>query len=123
VGFSNQDFVTNYIGNFITWKRDTVLQLHEYVEQLTDKSWIESIPNCWYFSEYTFYGVFVEQVLKENSGHYFDSQKVSHDYWGTKALSKDELENLFQNIPPEYFAVMISAKSKMSVDNYASFIK
>ncbi len=123
VDFNDQGFITNYIGNFIIWKRENVLQLHEYIQKLTDKSWIESIPNCWYFSEYTLYGVFVEQVLKENSGHYFDAQKVSHDYWGTKALSQEELQNLFQNIPPECFSVMISAKSKMSVADYASFVQ
>ena len=123
IEFGDRGFVTNYIGNFITWKRDNILQLHEYIEELTQKSWIESIPNLWHFSEYTLYGVFVEQVLKEQSGHYFDLRKVSYDYWKTEALSKQELQNMFQDIPPECFSVMISAKSKTPVDDYASFIK
>ena len=123
IEFGDRGFVTNYIGNFITWKRDNILQLHEYIEELTQKSWIESIPNLWHFSEYTLYGVFVEQVLKEQSGHYFDPRKVSYDYWKTEALSKQELQDMFQDIPPECFSVMISAKSKTPVDDYASFIK
>ena len=123
VEFSERGFVINYVGNFITWKRDNVLQLHKYIEKLTQRSWIESIPRLWHFSEYTFYGVFVEQVLKEQSGHYFDSQKVSYDYWKTEALSKKELQNMFQSIPPECFSVMISAKSKTLVSDYATLIK
>ena len=122
VDFSNQDFITNYVGNFITWKRDNVLQLQRYLEQVAHKSWIESIAGCWHFSEYTLYGVFVEQILQERSGHYLDPQKVSLDYWGTKILSPEELQNMFLDIPPEYFAAMISSKSNMSVAQYESFV-
>ena len=123
IEFSERGFVTNYVGNFIIWKRDNVLQLQKYIEESTQKSWIESVPSLWHFSEYTVYGVYVEQVLKELSGHYFDPQKVSYDYWKTKALSKKELQNMFQSIPPECFSVMISAKSKTPVNDYASSIE
>lgn len=123
IGFASQGYVTNYVGNFITWRRENVLRLHEYLEQANHKSWIEAIASCWHFSEYTLYGVFVEQILKEQSGHYFDPQKVSHDYWGTEVLSEQELQQMLQNIPPEYISVMISAKSKTPVVDYWQFVK
>ena len=122
IGLSNQEIINNYVGNCITWRRDNILRLQQYLEKLTHKSWIESVASSWHFSEYTLYGVFVKQILQEHSGHYFDSQKVSLDYWGTEVLSSEKLQNMFHNIPPEYFAVMISSKSNTRVNNFASFI-
>ena len=120
--FNRQNPLIGYIGNFITWKRDNVLQLHQHIERVTQKSWIEAIASCWNLSEYMLYGIFVDRVLQENSGHYWDSQKISYDYWGTRPLEKEQLEKFFQEVPPECFAVMISAKAKMSVDSYAPLI-
>lgn len=121
--FTSQDPFIGYEGQVITWKRDNVLQLQEYIEQVTHKSWIEAIANSWNFAEYVLYGIFVDRVLKENSGHYWDSQKVSHNYWGSKPLGKEQLQHFFQDIPPECFAVMISSKSNTPVDSYEHFIQ
>ncbi|VEP15496.1 conserved hypothetical protein [Hyella patelloides LEGE 07179] len=112
-----------YVGNLITWKRDNVLQLHQHIEKVTQKSWIKAIAECWNLSEYMLYGIFVDRVLKENSGHYWDSQKPSHDYWGTTPLEKEQLQQFFQEIPPECCAVMISSKSKTPVVQYEPLIQ
>ena len=121
--FSDQNPVINYVGNFIIWKRDNVLQLHQHIEKVTQKYWIQAIASCWNFSEYILYGIFVDQVLKENSGQYWDSQKVSHDYWGTIPLKEKQLQQFFQDIPPECFAVMISSKSKTPVESYVKLVQ
>lgn len=118
----NNPFIS-YVGNLITWRRDNVLQLHQHIEQITQKSWIEAIANCWSFSEYMLYGIFVEYVLKDSSTHYGNSQPLTHEYWGTTPLNKEQLQQFWQNITPECIAVMISAKSKTPIDAYASFIK
>ena len=120
--FNRQNPWINYIGNFITWKRDHVLQLHQHIEQVTQKSWISAIAPYWYFSEYMLYGIFVDRVLQENSCHYGDDLKISHNYWGTKPLGQEELQQFVREIPPESFAVMISSKSKTPVDSYASLV-
>ncbi len=113
----------HYIGNLITWRRDNVLKLHQHIETETQKSWIEAITSYWNFSEYVLYGMFVDHVLKENSGHYWDSQKLSHDYWRTTPLGKEQLQQFFQDIPPECCAVMISSKSNTPVTSYSHFIQ
>ncbi|MGB5635502.1 MAG: DUF6492 family protein [Waterburya sp.] len=120
---NQENHFIHYIGNLITWKRDNVLKLHQHIETVTQKSWIEAITSYWNFSEYVLYGIFVDHVLKENSGHYWDSQKLSHDYWGTTPLGKEQLQQFFQGIPPECCAVMISSKSKTPVASYLPFIQ
>ena len=121
--FNRENPFVGYVGNLITWRRDNILQLHQHIERVTQKSWLEAIANSWYFSEYMLYGIFVEQILKDRSGHYWDSQPVTHEYWGTKPLTQKQLQQFWQNITPECFAVMISAKSKTPIDAYESFIK
>ena len=111
-----------YVGNCISWKRDNVLLLHDRIERITQKSWIEAIANSWHFSEYILYGIFVDRILQEKSGHYWDSQQIAYGYWGTKPLSKEQLQVFLQNMSPQHRAVMISAKSKMAVADYASLL-
>lgn len=121
--FNRENPSIDYVGNLITWRRDNVLLLHQYIERVTQKYWLEAIANSWHFSEYMLYGIFIERVLKERSGHYWDSQPVSHEYWGTTPLTKKQLQQFQQKIDPRCIAMMISAKSKTPIDTYAPFVE
>ncbi|MGL5794781.1 MAG: DUF6492 family protein [Waterburya sp.] len=113
---------TNHLGNFITWKRENVLKLHQHLEKIHGKNWIEVIANSWHLSEYMLYGTFAESILKEESQHYYDARMICHDYWETTPMSDLDLNNFFSNLPDECFAVMISAKSGTPVHSYSSYI-
>ncbi|MDJ0897201.1 MAG: DUF6492 family protein [Xenococcus sp. MO_188.B8] len=121
--FSDQNPVLNYVGNCISWKRENVLKLHQHIEKVTHKFWIKAITSYWNLSEYTLYGTFVDQVLKENSDHYYDSQLLTHDYWLRMPLSGENLQQFFDSIPPECIAIMITSKSKTPVDSYSNLVK
>lgn len=112
-----------YVGNVITWRRDNVLRLHKHIEKVTGKSWIKAISQSWDFSEYMLYGIFVDHVLQENSGHYWDFQRSCKEYWGTTPLNQQQLQQFFKQMPPETFSVMISAKSDTPVEAYAPLIE
>jgi hypothetical protein len=112
-----------YIGNVITWKRDNVFKLYQTLESTSGKGWIETLANSWHLSEYILYGVFVDHFLQEQSGHYYDAQKISHEYWAPEPMSDEQLQNFFATIPPEYVAVMISAKAGIPVERYQSLVK
>jgi Family of unknown function (DUF6492) len=112
-----------FIGNVVTWKRDNVLKLHKYLEQVSGRSWVETLASCWHLSEYILYGNFVEKILKEESGHYFDSQKICHEYWNPKLMTQQELQKFFTKINPQHKAVMISAKAGISVGQYENLLK
>jgi hypothetical protein len=119
LGISNETFPKlGYIGNVITWRRDNVLKLYQKLESVSRKSYIETLANSWYLAEYILYGVFVNYFLKENSGHYFDSRKIVHEYWYPQPLSDKQLQNFFAEIQPQQVAVMISAKAGIPVERY-----
>jgi Family of unknown function (DUF6492) len=112
-----------YVGNAITWRRENVFKMCERVEQVSGRGWIEALCNTWHFSEYTLYGIFVDYILKENSGHYEDPNNLCQEHWEDRPLSEPELQKFFTEITPEQVAVMISAKSGMSIDRYHTLLK
>lgn len=111
-----------YVGQVVSWRRDNVLKLYKELEDRSGRSWFEAVANSRYLSEYVLYGVFVEQVLKDRSGHYFTSQDICHGFWGTGAMSDEELQQFFSNIKPEHVAVMISAKAGIPAERYRTFL-
>jgi Family of unknown function (DUF6492) len=114
---------SGFIGNFITWKRDNVLKLHRHLEKISGRSWVETLASCWHLSEYILYGEFIEKILKEESGHYFDSEKICHEYWNPQLMTQQELQKFFTKINPKYKAIMISAKAGISVGQYENLLK
>jgi Family of unknown function (DUF6492) len=114
---------SGYIGNIITWRRENVLKLYEKLESISGKSWIETLASSWHLSEYVLYGVFVDQFLNQESGHYHDAEKISYEYWLHETMSDEQLENFFAEIPSQHVAVMISSKAGISVERYQSLLK
>lgn len=112
-----------YIGNAITWKRDNVFKLYEHLEKISGRGWIETLASSWHLSEYILYGVFVEHILKSESGHYFDDSKICHEYWSPQAMTDQELKGFFASLPSHHKAVMISAKAGIPVDKYEPLVK
>jgi hypothetical protein len=68
-------------------------------------------------SEYVLYGMYCEHLLKERSGHYFDSNVSSLCYWNTQKLDVASLKEFRDELKPEHLAVMVSAKSRTPVRN------
>jgi hypothetical protein len=115
--------IPDYIGHIITWKRENVLQLCQQIERVSGRGWIETLANSWHLSEYVLYGIFIDHILKEQSGHYYESQNICHDYWFPESLSDEQLQKFVAEISPEHVAVMISAKSGMPVERYQPLLE
>jgi hypothetical protein len=112
----------NYMGQLIFWRKDNVLQLHRYLEKQNQKSWIETICANWNVSEYILYGVFVERILQEKSGHYFDEDDLCHNYWEEHSLHENQIKDFLTNIPPDTISAMLSAKANIPVSSYKNLI-
>lgn len=109
---------TNYMGQLVFWRKDNVIKLHRHLEQESRRSWVETICANWNVSEYILYGVFIEQVLKDASGHYFDSCDLCHNYWEEQSLQSDRLQDFFDGIESNRIAAMLSAKAGIPVESY-----
>ncbi|BAZ41072.1 hypothetical protein NIES4101_70340 [Calothrix sp. NIES-4101] len=112
-----------YIGQIISWQRDNLLKLYNHIETVARRGWIETVCRHWHLSEYILYGIFVEHILQENCGHYYDSKPICHEYWLTEEMSDEALQDFFASHIPEEIAVMISAKAKIGVQKYENLVK
>ncbi|WP_017653684.1 DUF6492 family protein [Fortiea contorta] len=123
LGLSPINLLTSgYIGNIITWRRDRLLELYEHIEKVSGRGWMKTICSCLHLSEYILYGIFVDQVLQEQSGHYYDSRRICHEYWSNQPMSDQQLKQFFAAIDPEDQAVMISAKAEIDPQRYQQLI-
>ena len=113
----------NYVGNIITWKRENVFKLYQYLETIYNRDWIKTIVSFWHLSEYFVYGIFVDRVLGEQSGHYYDPLNRCHEYWTPKSLSDHQIQEFFSGVAPNHLYVMISAKAGIPVNRYEKYIR
>jgi Family of unknown function (DUF6492) len=113
----------DYIGNLITWRRESVVQLCAHLEKIAQRSWVETLARQMHWSEYILYGLYVDQVAIESTPlHYPLAQNLCHDYWLPKPLGDRELADWLGQIGPDQVAIMISAKSGIPVNRYAPLI-
>lgn len=116
----------NYVEHPVTWRRKNVLEMQKYIEKISGKSWIDTISDNWHFSEYQLYGNFVDNILKSNSLHYHDNNKLSLKHeWANgirpEKLNKNELKEFFSNISEQHISVMISSAANIPVKEYHEF--
>jgi Family of unknown function (DUF6492) len=112
-----------YVGGIVTWKRDNLLKMYRHIEQVSGRDFIETLCYSWNLSEYNLYGTFVEFVLQEGSGHFWDDRPICKEYWKPVDLSDEDLAAFFQEITAEHIAVMISAKANISPHRYQALIE
>jgi hypothetical protein len=113
----------NYISGLLTWKRSNVLKLYEHLERVSGRGWVETICYAWHLSEYVLYGSFVEYVLQEQMGHFYDDRPLCREYWAADDMSNQSLEQFFQSVTPDQIAVMISSKAHIKPDRYRVIIE
>ncbi len=115
IGLSDVEHPHNYVGQIITWKRDNLLKLYQHIEDSTGKNWLTALCGSLHLSEYHLYGNFIDCILQERSGHFYDDSHICHQYWDDVSMSKEQLQAFFAEIPPTCIAVMLSAKADMTL--------
>jgi hypothetical protein len=123
LGISPQDyFGARYIGNVVTWRRENVLKLHQRIAEISGRPWIDAVARQWNLSEYILYGVFADQVLKGESGHYDVADNICHEYWTPKPMDRAETDRFVAGLKRDQVAVMVSAKAGVNLDQYRDIL-
>lgn len=112
----------NYEGQMITWRRDRALQLHDHITSVHGTEWVAALTRIPLFYEYFLYGVFVDDVLQSDSGHFHDDTNICHGYWGDRNMSDAQLEQFFAGIQPSQVAIMVSSKAGIPAERYRSLL-
>jgi hypothetical protein len=107
---------TDYVSSLLAWDPGILRQLLARVETVSRRPWPTAIGGQLHFSEWTLYGVFVDEVLGKPANSFASERTRCHSYWDEAPLGAESIGDFLAGIQPDDIAVMISAKSQTSLD-------
>lgn len=113
---------SDYVGQLITWNRETLLEMLETISRQTGTSWTRAIARSLTVSEYILYGMYVTRVIGINdSKHYETSKDLCHCCWDS--YSAQAVSNGTANVDPAAIAVLIQSNLSYSTDEESELIE
>ena len=123
IGATTNNNHSNYIGSFITWRREHILGMIKAIEEVNKTSFVKAIASKIHFSEYMTYGAYIDQIVGiENSGHFYDNSPNIHMCYEHDLSTNQGIDNFFSLITPDHFGVMVHSKNKIPINNYREHI-
>jgi Family of unknown function (DUF6492) len=105
----------DYISSLMAWDPVIVRKLLDRVESSTGRRWTDAVGRELHFSEWTLYGLFVDEVLGAPPGSLTTDDALCHTYWDEIPLDDRSLQDFLARTGPGDIAVMISAKSRTPI--------
>ena len=100
----------DYVSSFTVWDPRVVRALVARVERVTGRHWMDAIVAQPTFSEWTLYGVFVEELMTEAANSATESS-LCHSYWDPAPLTTQRAAEFMARMPSDDVAVLIQSKS------------
>jgi hypothetical protein len=105
----------DYVENFITWHRPTVLEMCKHIEAKSGRTWHGALGRKLMISEYALYGNFVDGVLKESASVYVDPHTLCRTKWNAANTSAAEIRAFCADLGPPQVAVGIQSFAGVEV--------
>jgi hypothetical protein len=106
----------DYVSSMLAWDPALVRAMLARITEVTGRPWANAIGGQLRFSEWTLYGVFVDEVLGAPANSFASDDPLCHTYWPEEPLDAAGLDAFLAGIAPDDVAVMISAKSRTPMD-------
>ena len=103
---------TDYISSLLPWDPTIVRRMLERVAVTTGRPWTTAVAGQLHFSEWTLYGVFVDEAMGMPANSFASDDPLCLAYWGTTPLDRDGAADFLRGVRPTDVAAMISAKSR-----------
>ncbi|NRP14659.1 DUF6492 family protein [Marinobacterium sp. xm-a-152] len=112
---------SDYVGQLITWDRETLMAMLRDISRETGTHWTRAIARSLTVSEYILYGMYVTRVLGINrSNHYETSKDLCHCCWDSE--SAKAVSNGTAKVDPSAIAVLIQSNLSFTTDEEAELI-
>ncbi|MEP6828430.1 MAG: DUF6492 family protein [Aestuariivirga sp.] len=105
LGLSKQAEYFTYIENLITWRRQTVLELCNHLAARHNGKWYNAFRNRVQVSEYNLYGLFVDEIQKDEKFHYHTSSPLCRTQWNKQQQSEADAAVVCASLEPGQVAV------------------
>ena len=103
---------TDYISSLLAWDPAIVRRMLARVTATTGRPWTTAIAGQLHFSEWTLYGVFVDDVIGAPANSFASDDPLCLAYWDETPLNRDGAVDFLRGVRPTDVAAMISAKSR-----------
>lgn len=101
----------DYISAMLACDPRIVRQMLQRVSDRTGRHWATAIAGQFHFSEWTLYGVFVEEAIGAAVSSFASDDPLCLAYWGSAPLDLKGAADFLRGVQPTDVATMISAKS------------
>jgi Family of unknown function (DUF6492) len=107
----------NYVCSFVTWKRQTVLDMCAHMEKVRNRHWISVVGSTRKFSECMLYGAYVDGVL-DGAGHVADPVTLCPMQWFNPAPSFREMQELVGRLEDSQVAVGVQSFIPVAAEEF-----
>ncbi|MEO0545044.1 MAG: DUF6492 family protein [Pseudomonadota bacterium] len=111
----NERVLDNFVCSFVTWRRQTVVDMCAHMEKVHGKSWVATVGSSRKFSECMLYGAYVNAVLG-GADHWQTSSELCPMKWFNPAPSEAELADMVANLTPEAVGLGVQSFIPLSPD-------
>ena len=111
-----------YMGYPAIWYVDWTRQPHDYLERVSGKPWQHALFDAGHISEYTIYGIYLEEVLKPSQLVIRD-KKFNFIAWDRDSFSKLKAAMLQPQFPAERISLVIQSNIGIPTSEYEDLLK
>lgn len=111
----------DYVGSFIAWRRQAMVDMCEHIERVHGRSWITVIGRSRRFSECMIYGAYVDGVL-EGKGVWHDSQQLCAIHWCDPAPTDAEMALLVEGVGETQAGIGVQSFVPMEPGRFRRFV-
>jgi Family of unknown function (DUF6492) len=103
---------TDYVSSLLAWNPTILRRMLARVTATSGRPWPTAIALQLHFSEWTLYGVFVDEVIGAPANSFCSDDPLCLAYWDETPLNRDDAARFLRAVRPTDVAAMISAKSR-----------
>lgn len=104
----------DYVSSLNVWDPKILRALLARIEYVTHRHWMDAVTNQRTFSEWTLYGVFVDECIEDASMNVTESS-LCHSYWDRAPLTASRAAEFVASIGCDDVAILIQSKSRTSL--------
>ena len=114
LGIPVEDNYYSYVGNFVTWRRQSVLDLQQHLSMKHGGHWQRAFRNRLQVSEYNLYGLYVDCLSDPDENHFHSSKWLCKTHWSRQTMTKAQVQEFCEGLAPN--EVMAGIQSFAKVD-------
>lgn len=113
--------VNDYVGTFLTWKRQTVVDMCDRMERVHGRHWISVVGSTRKFSECMLYGGYVDGVTG-GAGHFVDPVSYCAVHWYNPAPDLAEMQALVDGLSGHQVGIGIQSFVPVPLEDFRTAV-